>query len=179
MSHREREPTVSVYPRCPWLYLHLYWSLPSLQQGVMSSSSKPHSQGPVPGSPTCSPCSTQTAYAAAVVQLILQLWNERRSYRVLGAVERAVQHMENLLIDAEARSACRHCPACAAEKWHRYQFPNSSSRTSRPFEMVHTGLSGPARVPAPLVSCIISPLQMISPAGAGSSYSLTSVRNTS
>ena len=56
--------------------------------------------------------------------------------------------MEGLTIESKARPE-HHCPACAAGKQHRDPFPASSSRASRPLELVHTDLSGPARVPGP------------------------------
>jgi transposase InsO family protein len=88
----------------------------------------------------------QTAYAAAVAPLTLQLWHERLNHRALDAVERAVQRVEGLTINSMDRPP-HHCPACAAGKQHRDPFPASSSRASRPLELVHTDLSGPARVP--------------------------------
>jgi len=90
----------------------------------------------------------QTAYAAAVAPLTLQLWHERLNHRALDAVECAVPHVEGLTIESKARPE-HHCPACAAGKQHRDPFPASSSRASRPLELVHTDLSGPARVPGP------------------------------
>ena len=88
----------------------------------------------------------QTAYVAAVAPLTLQLWHERLNHRALDAVERAVQHVEGLTIDSKARPQ-HHCPACAVGKQHRDPFPASSSHASRPLELVHTNLSGPACVP--------------------------------
>jgi transposase InsO family protein len=88
----------------------------------------------------------QAAFAAAVAPLTLQLWHERLNHRSLDAVERAVQHVEGLTIDSRTRSLHR-CPSCAAGKHHRDPFPASSSRATRALELVHTDLSGPARVP--------------------------------
>jgi transposase InsO family protein len=87
----------------------------------------------------------QTAYAAAVASLTLQLWHERFNHRALGAVEHAVQHVEGLTIDSKDRPP-HHCPTCAAGKQHHDPFP-ASSDASRPLELVHIDLSGPARVP--------------------------------
>jgi len=72
---------------------------------------------------------------------------ERLNHRALDAAERAVQHMEGLTIESKARPQ-HHCPACAAGEQHRGPFP-ASSRASRPLELVHTDLSGPAHVPGP------------------------------
>jgi hypothetical protein len=84
------------------------------------------------------------SYAAGVAPLTLQLWHERLNHRALDAVERVVQHVEGLTIDSKDRPP-HHCPACAAGKQHHDPFP-ASSRASRPLELVHTNLSGPARV---------------------------------
>jgi len=89
----------------------------------------------------------QTAYAAAVAPLTLQLWHECLNHRALDAVEHAVHHVEGLTIESKAHPE-HHCPACAAGKQHRDPFPASSSRASRPLELVHTDLSG-ACVPGP------------------------------
>jgi len=88
-----------------------------------------------------------TAYAAAVAPLTPQLWHERLNHRTLDAIERAVHHVEGLTIESKAHPQ-HHCPACAAGKQHCDPFP-ASSRASRPLELVHADLSGPARVPGP------------------------------
>jgi hypothetical protein len=45
----------------------------------------------------------QTAYAATVAPLTLQLWHEHLNHRALDAVEHAVQHVDGLTIDSQAR----------------------------------------------------------------------------
>ena len=57
-----------------------------------------------------------------------------------------MQHVEGLTIDCKARPQ-HHCPACAAGKEHCDPFPASSSRASRPPELVHTDMGGPVHVP--------------------------------
>ena len=116
----------------------------------------------------------QTAYAAAVAPLTLQLWHECLNHRALDAVEHAVHHVEGLTIESKAHPE-HHCPACAAGKQHRDPFP-ASSRASRPLELVYTDLSGPARVPVLVGLSIASPLQMTSLTGANSSYLPISTR---
>jgi len=58
------------------------------------------------------------------------------------SVSTTVQHVEGLTIESKAHPQ-HHCPACAAGKQHHDPFP-ASSRASRPLELVHTDLSGPA-----------------------------------
>jgi hypothetical protein len=60
--------------------------------------------------------------------------------------ERAVQHVEGLTIDSKDRPLTTALPVQLASNIVTHSLP-SSSRASRPLELVHADLSGPACVP--------------------------------
>ena len=85
-----------------------------------------------------------TVFASSTLPLDISLWHRRLGHCNLDSIRHMVSKelVTGLKIDS-SQSPDPICEPCLAGKMHASPFPSSSTRASKPLELVHSDLHGP------------------------------------
>jgi hypothetical protein len=98
---------------------------------------------PIHSSQFCSSASPKSAYLTSSSALKWQLWHSRLGHpsaKVLHSIFPSLSPCNTL----DFNSVSNHCKHCLAGKMHQLPFPVSTNKVTKPFQLVHADLWGPA-----------------------------------